>query len=276
MAPTSETDQVVLITGASAGIGVAAARLFAAQGARLALAARRVERLEELAQELRATGREVLVLPADLADEVQVEALVPRVLAELGRLDVLVNNAGYGLQCRFERMAAADVARMFAVNLLAPMALARQAIEPMRRQGGGSIVNVASVGGLVAHPFNVSYCASKHALVGFSKSLRLELWGSGVRVTAVCPASTRTEFFERARGELPFAGLISTFQSPPEKVARAILRASRGKRAVVHPTIDAWFLSFADRFLPWASARGNLMYREQVLKLAQGLDSDES
>ena len=120
---------------------------------------------------------------------------------------------------------------------------------------------------VVAHPFNVAYCSTKHALVGFSKSLRLELWGTGVRVTAVCPASTRTEFFERASSDLPFAGLISTFQSPPEKVARAILRASRGNRAVLFPTIDAWLLSLAERFLPWASALGNVMYRDQVLEM---------
>ncbi len=265
MREASTQSQVVLITGASSGIGASAARLFGAQGARVVLVARRRERLEQLADELGRVGTNATVLAADMTCPNEVEALVPRVVADLGRLDVLVNNAGYGTQCRFEDMVASDVARMFAVNVAAPMALARAAVPVMRAQGGGSILNVASVGGVVAHPLNVAYCASKHALVGFSKSLRLELKGTGVRVTAVCPGATKTEFFDVALRDIPFGSVVETYAVPADTVAHVLLKASRSNRAVVFTTWSAWFLYAADRWLPWASEAGNVRYRDQVL-----------
>ena len=158
---------------------------------------------------------------------------------------------------------------MFAVNVLSPMALARAAVEVMRPRGSGSIVNVASVGGVVAHPLNVAYCASKHALVGFSESLRLELQGTGIRVVAVCPGATRTEFFEVARSNIPFSRMIDTFSGPAEHVARTIVRACHSRRPVVFPTWGAWFLHAADQWLPWLSRAGNVRYRNKVLRLAE-------
>ena len=256
---------VTIVTGASSGIGRATARLFAARGHRVVLAARSAPALEQLQGDLLRAGGEVLVAPVDLADPAQGAALVDQTVKAFGRLDVLVNNAGYGSQCRFEEMPPDEVARMFAVNVLSCMAAARAAVPILRRQGGGSIVNVASVGGLVAHPLNVAYCASKHALVGFSRSLRLELKGSGIRVTAVCPGATRTEFFAVARGGIPFAPMIDRFALPPEVVARAIVRASRKNRALVFPSLGAWLLYLADRWLPWLSEAGNIAYRNRVL-----------
>lgn len=134
------------------------------------------------------------------------------------------------------------------------------------------IVNVASVGGLVAHPLNVAYCASKHALVGFSRALRLELAGTGIQVVTVCPAGTRTEFFEVARGEIPFPGTFDRLAAPPEKVARAIVRASRKRRGMVLPGWQAKLLCWADRWLPWLSAAGNVRYRDRVLADARRSD----
>lgn len=230
---------IVLITGASSGIGRAAAHLFAAQGARVVLTARRAPELEALRDELTAAGHTALVVPADLTDATQADALVTQTLGAFGRIDVLVNNAGYGAQCRFDEMEPDAIARMFAVNVLAPMALARAVLPAMRQQGSGSVVNVASVGGVVAHPLNVAYCASKHALVGFSKSLRLELAGTGITVVAVCPGSTRTGFFDRARGEIPFAPMVERYMATPEVVAQYIVQATRSKRAVMFPTWTA-------------------------------------
>ncbi|MBI5528284.1 MAG: SDR family NAD(P)-dependent oxidoreductase [Deltaproteobacteria bacterium] len=256
------------MTGATSGIGRAAARMFAARGDQVVLVGRRAEQLEALRAELVHGDRRALAMPADLADTAQAEEIIARTVESCGRIDILVNNAAFGLQSRFEEMTLETAARMFAVNVLSCMALARAAIPVMRRQGSGSIVNVASVGGLVAHPLNVAYCATKHALIGFSKSLRLELKGSGIRVVVVCPGATRTEFFERASADIPFAPMIERFARPPEVVARAIVKASRSRRALVFPTLDAWFLYFVDRWLPWLSEAGNLRYRDTVIRMA--------
>lgn len=270
MIMTAQDDTpVTVLTGASAGIGIPTARLMAARGHRVVLVARRQERLEQLQAELQAEGHQAATLVADLADVAQAEAIVPRVLQDHGRLDVLINNAGFGQQKRFVDADAATDRAMFAVNVLSAMALARGAVPVMLAQGRGSIVNVASVGGLVSHPLNVAYCASKHALVGFSRSLRLELKGSGVSVTAVCPGATRTEFFDVARADIPFAAMIERFAVAPEVAARCIVQATTSNRAVRFPTWGAWFLCWADRWLPWFSEAGNLRYRDQVLRLAR-------
>ena len=261
--------RAVLITGASSGIGVAAARAFAARGDRIVLSARRADRLEALAEELRGAGAEALVEVADLSDLTQTEELAHRAEQRLGRLDVLVNNAGFGAQRRFVETDRALLESMFNVNVLSAMLLSRAAAVGMVARGSGCIINVASVGGVVAHPLNVAYCATKHAMVGFSRSLRLELKGTGISVTAVCPGATRTEFFDVARGEIPFDAMIHRFAAPPEKVAEAILRAAQGNRAVLFPTLSAWFLAWADQWLPWFSQAINLRYRDQVMRLAR-------
>ena len=144
--------RVVLITGASSGIGIAAARMFAAAGDTVVLSARRQERMEGLRDELKGSGHQALVLTADLAEVSQAESLVGRTVEAAGRIDVLVNNAGYGMQCRFEEMSPAEVGRMFAVNVLSAMALARAAAQEMRHQavvgrllnrGGGELESSA-------------------------------------------------------------------------------------------------------------------------------------
>ena len=269
MSDPSSGSRVVVITGASSGIGTVAARMFAQRGDRVVLAARRVERLTALSEELARAGGESLVVQADLARTEEAKGLVEATVDAWGRIDVLVNNAGFGAQRWFEEMTADEVAGMFHVNVLSAMELARRAVPLMRAQGGGSIVNVASVGGLVAHPLNVAYCATKHALVGFSKSLRLELKGTGIRVSAVCPGATKTEFFDLARGEIPFGRMIDTFAVSSETAARCIVDASEKNRAVVFPTRGAWFLHFVDKWFPWISEAGNLRYRKEVLGRAE-------
>ena len=231
----------------------------------MVLSARRQERLAELESELEKLGGSVVSVPLDLSDAMDAGRLVDSAIKAFSRIDLLVNNAGYGRQCRFEAHPIEDVGAMFDVNVLAPMALARAVIPVMKEQRTGSIINVASVGGHVAHPLNVAYCASKHALVGFSKSLRLELHGTGIRVTAVCPGATRTEFFDVAHDDIPFDPTIERFQASPEVVARAILKASRGNRPVVFPTWSAWFLVWLDKWLPPVSRQLNLAYRRRVL-----------
>ena len=269
MAGTEQDSMVVVITGASAGIGIATAKLFSDRGYRVVLAARRAERLVDLQDELTDSGGQALAVPMDLADVGSAEALITRTMDTCGRLDVLVNNAGFGAQRRFVETDLETMVAMFNVNVLSAMALARAAARVMLEQGSGSIVNVASVGGVVAHPLNVVYCASKHALVGFSRSLRLELLGTGVSVTAVCPGATRTEFFDVARADIPFDSIIDRFAAPPLTVARTILAAAGKNRALMFPTWSAWFLYWADRWLPWLSQAGNLRYRDKVLQMAR-------
>lgn len=266
--------KVVIVTGASAGIGLATAEQFAQRGDKVILVARRAEKLEELRNKLQKQGLDAHVCPTDLADHKQCVTLCPKVMAKHGRIDVLINNAGYGKQQLFAEMSDEDVARMFTVNVLSAISLARCAAMFMQAQKSGCIVNVASVGGVVAHPLNVAYCATKHALVGFSKSLRLELKGSGVSVTVVCPGATRTEFFSVAKGTIPFDNIIERFAVPPERVARAIVKASGKNRAVVFPTFAAWFLATLDKWLPWISAAGNIRYRNKVLELPPNVDEE--
>jgi short-subunit dehydrogenase len=262
--------RVVLITGASSGIGLEAGRLFASRGESLVLVARRADRLERLERELVAGGaREAMVQMADLADPAQVDALIPRTMDRFGRIDVLVNNAGFGAQQLFERLSSQEMQRMVEVNLLSPMRLSRDAVRVMRVQGTGSIVNVASVGGVMPHPLNVVYCATKHGLVGFSRSLRLELMGSGIRVATICPGATRTEFFDVAARDIPFSRFISRFAESPTTVARAIVKASIEDVDLLFPTWSAWFLHVAQRWAPWLAERGNIRYRDEVTAAAR-------
>ena len=256
---------VTVITGASSGIGRSAAKLFAERGDTVVLVARSVDRLNELAGEIERSGHRAVVRAVDLADPEATSALVGWVETECGRLDNLINNAGFGMQCRYESMPWDDVERMFRVNVLSLMALSKAAIPLLKQSGGGSIVNVSSVGGVVSHPLNVAYCASKHAVVGFSKSLALELHGTGIRVVVVCPGATSTEFFDRAERDIPFDPMIEKAKVPPEMVAKVLVKATAIRRPVVFPTWGARLLFWADRALPWLSRYGNVKYRDRVL-----------
>ena len=257
------------MTGASSGIGMESARLFASRGDAVVLSARRKERLDELASELTAKGCECLVVPMDLSDMAELKGLIQATMQRFGKIDVLVNNAGYGAQVSFESMAFGEIEEMFRVNVLSMIELSRQVIPIMRSQGDGSIINVASIGGLAPHPLNVVYCATKHSVVGFSRSLRLELKGTGIRVCAVCPAGTKTEFFDVATKDIPFPSLWSFFLSPASKVAKRIVKASNRNRAVVLPSFSAKLLVMMDRWLPFLSEFGNIRYRNSVVdKLA--------
>jgi uncharacterized protein len=262
-------DLVTIVTGASAGIGAEASRLFCERGDHVVLAARRRERLEALAADLRASGGRCEVLPIDLSQPDAPVQLVQATLERFGRVDVLVNNAGYGQQTLFEEMPWEEVTRMFQVNVLSLMALSRAVIPIMRRQGFGRIVNVASVGGLVPHPLNATYCATKHAVVGFSRSLRIELKGSGVRVATVCPAGTRTEFFEVAERGLAFPSFFEPLAVPARHVAKAIVRATTRDRSIDLPSLGAKLQAETERLLPMVSERLNLMYRDLVLGQTQ-------
>jgi NAD(P)-dependent dehydrogenase (short-subunit alcohol dehydrogenase family) len=185
--------KIAIITGAGTGIGKGIARAFAVEGARLALAARNQQHLEETAGELRARGGEALVAPTDVTDEAQVAALFERVLAEWGRLDILVNNAGVFDGGALEELALETWRKVLDVNLTGPFLCSREAMRIMKRQGGGRIINIGSISAQMPRLNSVPYTTTKHGLVGLTKAAALEGRAHGVVVCCLHPGNVATE-----------------------------------------------------------------------------------
>jgi short-subunit dehydrogenase len=189
--------QVILITGASAGIGAALAQRLAAEfeGIRLVLAARNQEKLAAVAANCQTNGADVLVVPTDLAEVGQVKALAKKALAHFGRIDALVNNAGYGQMGPIELIAPEEAQKQFAVNFHAPLILSQLLIPSMRDQGSGRIINISSLGGRLAFPAGGMYSSSKFALEALSDVMRMELEAFNIKVSVIEPGPVSTEFF---------------------------------------------------------------------------------
>ncbi len=194
------SEQVILITGASTGIGAALARLLAvkALGIRLVLAARSQDKLEQVANDCSKAGADVLVVPTDMANVEQVTALAGSAIERFGRVDSLVNNAGYGQMGPVELIPIEAATRQFQVNLLGTLALIQAVIPTMREQGGGRIINISSIGGRMAFPFGGLYSSSKFALEGLSDALRMELDAFNIKVSVIEPGPVSTDFFDTA------------------------------------------------------------------------------
>lgn len=215
---------IVVVTGASSGIGESAALLFAREGSRVVLAARRLERLEALADRIRARGGDALPVRCDVAERWCLGDLAARTEEAYGRCDVLVNNAGIPGGGPFRRLTAEQVEHVVRVNLLGVM-LGTQAFLPMLlQQGRGHVVNVASLAGRFATPGSSVYGATKHAVVAFSESLYYELKPFGILVTTVNPGFTRTEGFPQ--DDIPPRLVMSR-----EHVAEVIVDVVRRGRA---------------------------------------------
>ena len=189
--------QVAIVTGASAGIGKALALQLARQGARVSIAARRAERLEQVAADGRALGAEVLVVPTDVADEAQCQALVEKTVTAFSRLDMLINNAGTGAEGLLEELPDLTLfKRVMDVNFYGTVYCTYYAVKHLK-QTQGRIVNISSLSGRTPLPSHASYIASKHAVQGFSDSLRMELAKAGVSVTVICPYYVATGLLQR-------------------------------------------------------------------------------
>ncbi len=194
------TGKVIVVTGASSGIGRALARALAPQRPRLVLAARDQGRLEEAAKECRAYGAEALAVPADVSSEPACREIVSRTVSAFGSLDVLVNNAGIGMLARFDELNDLAVYEtLMRVNYLGCVFLTHHAL-PHLKKSRGQIVVMASVAGLTGVPTRTGYAASKHAVFGFFDSLRIELRDTGVSVTIIAPDFVRSEIHRRALG----------------------------------------------------------------------------
>ena len=220
-------NSVVVITGASSGIGRATALRFAAKGARLVLAARGAESLEEVARECRKRGAKAIAVPTDVTDVGQVEELAARAVQEFGRLDVWVNNAAVGAFGLLTEIPPTDFQRVLDVNISGYVNGARAALPRLRAQASGALINVASIVSEIPLPYSAAYSISKAAVRALSVSLRSELAREGVAGVEVCsvlPATIDTPFYQNAAnytGRRPMA-------MPPvytaERVAKAVVR----------------------------------------------------
>ncbi|MBX9928254.1 MAG: SDR family NAD(P)-dependent oxidoreductase [Gemmatimonadaceae bacterium] len=240
---------LALVTGATAGIGLSFARALAAQGYDLCLIARDAGRLATVAAELsRPSGPSVQWHSADLSTDGGIAAVAP-LIAELPRLDLLVNNAGFGTQGRFHRTPDGSQRVMTRLLAEAPVALCRAAIPGMVARGRGAIINVSSIAGFLQSPGNVTYCAAKAFLTSFTLGLDVELAGTGVRVQALCPGFTRTEFHERMdfdQGRIP--GWL--WQGADEVVARSLAQLARGGAVICLPSFTVRLIRWGVRVVP--------------------------
>ncbi|HYH80583.1 MAG TPA: SDR family oxidoreductase [Longimicrobium sp.] len=222
-------DNVVVLTGASAGIGYQMALQLADQGARLVLAARDAARLEETAAECRRRGARAIVVPTDVAVEAECRALMDAAVAEFGRIDTLVNNAGVGMWALFEEMTdLAPIERIMQVNYLGSVYATFHALPHLKRTRG-RIVVVNSLTGKTGVPTRSGYSASKHAVTGFFDTIRIELEDSGITVTQVFPGFVATEIRERAFG--PDGKPLGTGNSPVQE--REIMTADECARQII-------------------------------------------
>jgi NAD(P)-dependent dehydrogenase (short-subunit alcohol dehydrogenase family) len=183
-----------VVTGASRGIGRGVAVALARAGCDVALAARDRTALADVAREIESLGRAALIVPTDVRDAAQVDALARAVFDRFGRADILINNAGLGHFGPVDELPVERFDEMIAVNLRGAFLCTRAFVPAMKKNGGGAIVNVASVAGLVGNPNLSGYNASKFGLMGFSEATMLELRHSGIKVIAICPGSTATDF----------------------------------------------------------------------------------
>lgn len=269
--------RVAIVTGASSGIGAATARVLAAAGAHVVLAARRTVRLQQLADDLSATnGILADVAATDMSRREEVEALIAHTLARHGRIDILVNNAGIGLQGDVAALPERELRYLFDVNLYGPQFAMQAAIPSMCRQGAGTIVNISSILAKVTLPSlgmvgsSAGYTASKAALHAFSLAARMELAGDGIHVVTVLPGVTRSEFNEQflltdtPGGSSAHAPMRPTGSlmgvTPPERVAQAILRGIEKNQREVYVT-------WRDRLFVWGANAAPGLFELSMIRL---------
>ncbi|MBI4209348.1 MAG: SDR family NAD(P)-dependent oxidoreductase [Deltaproteobacteria bacterium] len=257
-------EKIAVVTGASSGIGRATAIGLAEEGAKVALMARREDRLQEVAQEIQKKGGEAWILPLDVTLSDKVREGVEKVLQKWGHIDLLINNAGFGLSARVEEMTSENLHQLMEVNLFGPFYGIQAVLPHMRRQGQGHIINVATVGSKVSFPFYSGYCASKFALLALNDALRMELHGTGIQVSIVLPAATETEFFETAsrlsgRTFRP-VGMVQSAQT----VAQSIIRCAIRPKPRVYPLYPSRWLGLFNEIAPGWVDFLSIRYRDRI------------
>ena len=238
-------DRVVFITGASSGIGRACAVEYHRAGSLVVAAARSFDRLQSLAGEL---GKErILPVAMDVTVPAEREAALITARERFGRIDVLVNNAGWASFASVLRTPAEHIDRMLQLNCAAPIAMIQAVLPEMLERRSGQIVNISSVVGNQAIPRMAVYSATKAALTSLSTGLRMELRGTGVDVVLVAPGSTNTAFFDSAASVDVKAVRFAKAQYSPQRVARAVVAASRRRQREVTLTIEGKLISVIRR-----------------------------
>jgi short-subunit dehydrogenase len=243
--------KVVLITGASMGIGRALALEWARRGANVVLSARSEGPLQQVANEVRAAGGVALAVKADVTQEPERAALVARTLRDLGRLDVLVNNAGRGYYAPTLKVDPETLEGLYRLNVIAPVRMAQLSIESLK-ESNGTIVMVSSIAGVVSSPRIGPYSSSKFALEALSMSMRAELRSTGVRVLVVRPGPVETPFHENATIVDENIGYRPTGHKPQtaETVARMTVDAVDAGKSVLETSLFVKTASFAARVAP--------------------------
>jgi short-subunit dehydrogenase len=242
-------EKIVIITGASSGIGKALALRLAEKGAWLMLAARNIQRLNALATECKNKGAKAKAIPTNVADESQCKILVQETIKEYGKIDTIINNAGIDVVSKLDELNDLNLFKqVMDVNFYGTVYCTFYAL-PFLKKTMGRIINISSLGGMLAIPLNTSYVASKFAIGGFSDSLRMELVNDGVSVTVVCPSWVATEFHERymdkdGQPKGPSGRKIYTKKTmSADQCAQIILKAAqkRKRQIVMHPgSIGIW------------------------------------
>ena len=252
-------DRVVIVTGASSGLGLATARAFANEGAKVVLAARNAERLHQAATELEKLGcKNVLDITCDVSKREDVDQLVSKTIVGFGRIDILVNNAGFGLIAPIEQINLKDAIALFETDFFGAFSCVQAVLPYMKRQSSGHIINMASVAGLRGIPNSSMYSAAKAALIAFSDALRIEVKESGITVSTICPSRTRdTPFVENAIKYGPVELYRIPEKLTTDMVVCALLNAViTRKRTVILPfnarlmhTVNKFFPRLVDYFL---------------------------
>ncbi|KIL44281.1 SDR family NAD(P)-dependent oxidoreductase [Jeotgalibacillus soli] len=241
------TGKIILITGASSGLGGEIAKQCAMRGASVILVGRNEERLEDVAKQCRAFhGEKVWTYVRDLSQVEEIPVLIQQIEKESGGVDVLINNAGFGLFETLVNTPPSVTKEMFQVNVLALIALTQAVLPTMKQRGGGHIVNVASQAGKLATPKSSIYAATKHAVIGFSNSLRMEVASDRIAVTTINPGPINTSFFDQADQSGTYARSIQRMMLNPEKVAEK--------------TVDILFTNRREVNLPWWMNAGSKLH----------------
>lgn len=259
--------RTVIVTGASSGIGEAAARMFAAEGANVVLAARRASMLEHLVAEIAVQGGVAMAVPTDVTDAGACALLLEAAQAKFAGVHVLVNNAGYNFRGAVEEAPTAELARIVDVNLKAPIVLSRLALPYLRRSGKAAIVNVASIAGRIPLPYESTYSATKFGLRAFTFALAEELESTGITVSAVSPGPVETGFLLDDVEEVPDV-VFSQPMSTAEEVAALVLDcAADGTLERTCPQLTG-YLATAGYLLPQLPRllRPILQYQGRVAK----------